>query len=269
MIQFAPGALARLRDVRGEVWDPNRIEYVFALAQPDRPFVAAHPELRVAPISFDLASATDLDLICVAGEGGMKQPFLVELWNQCTMLVEELAPVPVGVVTAGTLANVYAVHNSMVDASEPVPSHIIGKPIEVETDPRIAYQHHRADLADLLARGANALLVSAMRGPRPYETYEARSVVDVQGFDEPSTGAVEWPALGLIPGSELSHLAGETHQSIASTYKPAVLGNAWPDGSADEKGDQLAGILVVSDPFQRHAHEARYASASNSLAMAA
>lgn len=162
-MSFAPGSIARLREIRGEPSDPYRIAYVFVLVRPEPPFIAAYPEIRVAPISFAVAHATDVDVICAAGAGGLDRPFLVEMWAQGPMLVEELEPVAVSQVSPTTLAHAYAVHNAMVDADAPVPADVVGPPIEAAGGPRIAYQELRAEMTDSLSRRAMALLAERLR----------------------------------------------------------------------------------------------------------
>lgn len=223
MIRFAPGAIVRLRTPCGDSWAPARLEYVFVLAQPEPPFDAAHPEIRVAPISFAVEFATDVDLICAAGEGGLDQPFVVELWNQCAMLVEDLEPTAVGEVSSATLSHAYAVHNAMVDADEVVPEGVTGTPIEVDTDPRIRHQEHRADLAEALSRGAEALLAASGGAACDLMVYDVE-VAYTPHWPSATAGVLQLWGTVHYPAAEVASSDRRTRESAASqaTYAPGA-----------------------------------------------
>jgi hypothetical protein len=161
MTRFEPGSIVRLKKIRGEPWSPRRLEYVFVLLQPTEPFSRQHPELRVAPISFEVNHASNFDLICAAGDGGLIQSYMVELWNQRAVLVDELENAPIGAVGQATLASAYAIHNTLFSGAvqRSVPCGAVGTPIEIGTDPRIEYQNARLDLAESLSQRAEELAV--------------------------------------------------------------------------------------------------------------
>lgn len=229
MTRFPPGSIVSLRQTSGDSWDRNRIEYVFVLSQPEPPFNALHPEVRIAPVSFAVEFAADLDLKCDATEGGLPLPFLVELWNQRAILVEELEPHEVGHVSATTLANAYAVHNAMVGEVDGTEARCaaVGREIELATDPRVEYQERRADLAEALSRRADTLLAPAPR-VRAASTYRVEIKLVEWAADPGVLILKQWPMVAHARAGAVSPTpAAASHHVLdylALSYTARELG---------------------------------------------
>ncbi len=159
-MHLQPGTIVPLKRSLGDAYAAESfLAHVLVLVQPQPPFNAHHPEVRVAPISIVTGMKSDLDVLCYAGEG-LDSDVVIEVWNQRAMLVEELDLDSLRQVSDVVLSQVYAVHSDMLGHALPVPivPDRVGPPIEFETDPRIAYQEMRAHVAEALSVGADRLI---------------------------------------------------------------------------------------------------------------
>lgn len=132
---------------------------VVVLTLLDPPYDNAHPEVRVAPLTFRVDMATDLDLVCPAESGPFGRAFVVEVWNQRAMLVENLVGV-IGTLDDAARRHLATLHNVMLglgEESELAPAWH-GLHLVEDDDPRLAYQATRAEWAECLSASTDQLL---------------------------------------------------------------------------------------------------------------
>lgn len=132
--------------------------FVLVLDSPAEPFDPDFPDLRVAPISFDITKASDCDVLIAPSEWPGKRWALVEVWNQRSMLEANVDSF-IGRVADPALRVAFQVNNVMLGLEDErnVPRDRIGAPLTSESDPRIDYQADRARLAEFLSAPADDL----------------------------------------------------------------------------------------------------------------
>lgn len=241
-MSLQPGTIVPLRRPLGDAWaSTNYIAHVLVLVQPQPPFNADHPEVRVAPISLAVDMKSDLDVVCQAGEG-LDEAFLIEVWNQRAMLVEDLDVERITHVPDQVMSVVYAVHGDMLGRRPAaiIPPERVGGPIEVETDPRIQYQTSRAQVAEALSAGADRLIApSPTDRPLLHTIYETGLSFAINTGD----ALMRWPGLDVMR-EEFRSLA-EIHVGASDALRFVYATRTAQGLSVIEAGAKYAALLDV------------------------
>lgn len=172
MTRFSSGSLVGLKKPLGDEWSHTRLDTVLVLDQPERPAQLSRPEIIVAMVSYAVEMASDLDVRFEFN--GVRA--MVEVWNQRTILLEDLKDQPEEQLGPVFLSTVYGVHNRMFGIEDETPvSGLVGSEIVVETDPRLDYQRQRVVLAEALSDR----LHQAMSWAEPDISFEGSYALDL------------------------------------------------------------------------------------------
>jgi hypothetical protein len=138
---------------------PSTEVFVVVLTVPSVEFTAGVRDLRIAPVSFDVDQAAELDLKCEAGMGPWDRPFMIEVWNARPILFTDDVE-PFGQLDKEAFNRLVDLHNSMFDG-EVVYADWCGSEIESDDDPRLEFQRHEFERFEPLSSFVSDLIGSS------------------------------------------------------------------------------------------------------------